>query len=277
VFTPPLVEIMGACEEADLTPCLGSLDELAAWIGRTRKPFHLEIDTGMARTGLPWNDAACLAHAAGLLAGAAGWEGVFTHFHSADTDPAATRLQWARLHEAAQVLGRRPRFVHGANSGAGALDPGIGGDFARPGIYLYGGRVGELVPVPVAALHARVIAVRRIAKGDSVSYGAAWRAEREATIATVAAGYADGVLRSLGNRGRAEIGGQVCPIAGRVTMDFTMIDAGDAPIAAGDVATFYGGRVSLDEQAGLAGTISYELLTAVGRRVVRRYQEDGVG
>ena len=105
-----------------------------------------------------------------------------------------------------------------------------------------------------------------------MSYDATWRAPNPTTIATLAIGYADGVPRRLSNVGAVELLGQRLRIVGRVTMDNLMVDAGDLPVAIGDVATIFGGLVSLDEQAALAGTISYELLTALGTRVPRRYQ-----
>ena len=145
-------------------------------------------------------------------------------------------------------------------------------DLVRPGIQLYGGRVPGVEGEPVARLQARVVSVRRVRPGDTVSYGATWRAERATTIATLAIGYADGVHRSLSGVGRVELRDAVCPIAGRVTMDLTMVDAGDLPVTVGDVATLFGGLVTLEEQAALAGTIPYELLTALGPRLPRLYR-----
>jgi alanine racemase len=275
VFSPLLPNVARDCLAVDLRPCLGDLAALEAWTGQSAAPFHLEIDTGMRRSGIPWDDADALSRAADLVARAAGWEGIFTHFHSAESDLAATRLQWARLHEFVAALGRRPRFVHAANSGAGVADLGLGADFARPGIYLYGGRVAGHIPHPVAALRGRVLALRRIARGDTVSYGATWAAEHATTIATVAFGYGDGLPRSLSNVGRIELDGTTHSVAGRVTMDLSMVDVGDAPVRIGDVATAFGGLVGLDDQAAAAGTIGYELLTALSSRVVRRYWTGG--
>lgn len=273
VFSP-LPEVQApACLAAGLRPALGDLAALEAWVALSEAPFHLEIDTGMHRAGLPWDDAGLLERVAALVRQAPGWEGIFTHFHSAETDPESVRLQWARLQEVIVALGRAPRFVHAANSAAGVSHPGIRADFARPGIYLYGGRVGNREPHPVAAFRARVVALRRVHRGDTVGYGATWTADRTTTIATVAAGYADGFPRSLANRGRIEIGGVAHRVVGRINMDLTMVDVGDHPVRLGDVATLFGGLVSLDEQAELAGTIGYELLAGMGRRVVRRYQE----
>jgi alanine racemase len=124
----------------------------------------------------------------------------------------------------------------------------------------------------VARFQARVVSVRRLRPGDTVSYGATWLADHDTTIATLAAGYADGIHRSLSNRGKVELRGAVCPIVGRVTMDLTMVSVGDGDVAVGDTATLFGGMVSLDEQADLAGTISYELLTALGPRLPRLYR-----
>lgn len=271
VFSPLLPGLAPRAFAAGIRPCLGDVRAIEAWLALGDAPFHLEIDTGMRRCGLPWDDAGLLARAFELVRAAPGWEGIFTHFHSAEADTAATRLQWARLQDVVAAADVRPRFVHAANSGAGVADLGLEADFARPGIYLYGGQVGGHTPLPVAALRARVVATRRVSRGDSVSYGATWIAAAATTIATIAIGYGDGFPRRLGNVGRVEIGGKVYPIAGRVTMDLTMAAVGDAAVLPGDVATLYGGLVSLDDQAVAAGTIGYELLAALLPRVARRH------
>ena len=143
----------------------------------------------------------------------------------------------------------------------------------RPGIFLYGGAAGGLEPRPVARLRARVIAVRELAAGDSVSYGATWRAPGRTTVATLGLGYADGFPRAAEVSGRhrgVQLRGREVPVVGRVTMDMTMV-AVEGPVAVGDVATVFGGLVSLDAQARAAGSISYELLTALGARLPRIY------
>jgi alanine racemase len=122
-----------------------------------------------------------------------------------------------------------------------------------------------------------VVAARRVAAGDPVSYGATWHAARATTVATLALGYGDGFLRAAREQCPAlpprlvELAGALVPVVGRVTMDMTMVDAGDAPVVPGDVVTAFGGRVTLDQQAAAAGTIAYEMLTALGARVPRRY------
>jgi alanine racemase len=161
-------------------------------------------------------------------------------------------------------------LVHAANSAAALRGHAYAGDLVRPGIFLYGGDAGGPTPQPVVTLHARVVATRRIKPGDTVSYGATWTAPAETLIATLGIGYADGIPRSLGNSGIVELNGKLAPVVGRVTMDFTMV-ACDGPCDVGDVATVYGGLVSLDQQAQRAGTISYELLTSIGARLPRYY------
>lgn len=271
VFTPLAPAQVGLHEAVAARPTIGDLAALEAWLAAGRGPFHVEIDTGMHRSGFGWNDGASLDALATHLAGSEGWEGVFTHFHSAARSPEATAEQWRRFHAALERLGRRPALVHAANSAAGGFGSSYAGDLARPGIHLYGGHVDGLDAVPVAALRARVTAVRRVAPGESVSYDATWRAPHATTVATLGIGYGDGVPRHLSNVGAVELVGQRLRIVGRVTMDQMMVDAGDLPVAIGDVATIFGGLVSLDEQAALAGTISYELLTALGNRLPRRY------
>jgi len=278
VVSPLLPADIDAHLAQDLRPTIGDPAALAAWCGRTDRPFHLEIDTGMGRAGIRWDDAAARSAASGTLASAAGWEGIFTHFHSAESDPASADAQWERLQQVITALPRRPALVHAANS-AGALRGRIfAGDLVRPGIYLYGGSAGGQgsAPAVVAHLRTRVLAVRSIPTGQTVSYGATWRALRDTRVATLALGYADGFPRAAdGAAGRPsrviELGDELCPVVGRVTMDMTMIDIGGARVAPGDVATVYGGRVSLDQQAAAAGTISYELLTSLSARVPRCY------
>lgn len=271
IFTPLAPAMIEYVNGVAARPVIGDLDALRAWLGQGSGPFHLEIDTGMARSGLRWDDTAQIEEARNLLAEASGWEGIFTHFHSAERNSAGTGQQWLRLQGCIDALGRRPPLVHAANSAAGAAGKPYAGDLARPGIHLYGGRVAGFDAIRVAALRARVVAVRRLAAGDSVSYEATWAVPNATTIATLGIGYADGVSRRLSNGGAVELLGHRLRIVGRITMDHLMVDAGDLPVKVDDVATLFGGIVTLDEQAALAGTISYELLTALGSRLPRRY------
>ena len=271
IFTPLVPTMIELVTAVAARPTVGDIDALRAWLARGVGPFHLEIDTGMSRSGIQWDDDRSIAAARNLLGDATGWEGIFTMFHSAERNPSATAEQWRRLEHAIEGLGRRPALVHAAASAAGVYGAAYAGDLTRPGIHLYGGAVAGLEAVPVVALRARVIAVRRVAAGASVGYDGTWRAPNPTTIATLAIGYADGLHRSLSNGGAVELLGQRVRIVGRVTMDHTMVDAGDLPVAIGDVATLFGGLVTLDEQAALAGTVSYELLTSLSPRLPRRY------
>jgi len=300
--TPLLPEWIDDALAYRIRPFIGDLTALDAWTARTAEPFHIEIDSGMSRGGFRWDDRDAIAALAARLAKTGNaWEGIATHFHSADSDPAATERQWERFQAVLAALPHRPPLVHAANSGAALCGSRYAGDLIRPGIFLYGGHgaytggtghasnmaagnasVAPAIPAdsipapkPVAAFRARVVALRTVAAGDTVSYGAAWRAEQPTIIATLAAGYADGILRAahldLPVPRVVELAGQRVPIVGRVTMDMCMV-AVPPSVALGDVATIFGGLVSLDDQARAAGTIGYELLTALGRRLPRRYR-----
>ena len=271
LFTPLLPAWIDRCLHHDVRPSIGDLESLKAWIGKSDRPFHVEIDTGMGRSGFCPDDEA-LAEAARLLGSAPSWEGVFTHFHSPERD-ATTETQWTLFHAALSRLPRRPALVHAANSAAAVRSTRYTADLIRPGIFLYGGGAGGVEPLPAAALRARVVATRQLAAGDTVSYGATWCAERPVTIATVAIGYADGFPRAEGRARTIELGGRVLPVAGRVAMDMTMLAMDDElSVVPGDVATVFGGMISLDEQAAAAGTTAYELLTSLSPRLPRRYE-----
>jgi alanine racemase len=244
-----------------------------AWLALAPgRPFHVEVDTGMARWGLAWES---FGADAARFQDAPGFEGVFTHFHSAGEHPATVAEQWGRFQAAVASLPTRPPLVHAANSTAALDFPETAGDLVRPGIFLYGGRAGAHAPRPVVRWRARVLTTRWLAAGATVSYGATYRAAARTCIATLAAGYADGVPRALSNVGAVLLGGRRHPIAGRVTMDFTMVACGDAEPQAGDAATLVGAdggdAIALDDFAAMAGMISYEILTGLGRRVARVY------
>ncbi len=265
VLTPARIELEPAYRAHDLRAVLDDPDTAARWT----LPYHVEIDTGMARVGIRWDEPERLA-AVTLPQ----LEGAFTHFHSADADAGSVREQWARFQQALACLGRRPALIHAANS-AGIWRLGERLDLVRPGVFLYGGRAGGHAPLPkaVAAVRARVVSTRRLHAGDSVSYGAEWRAGRDTCIATLGIGYADGIPRSVLGRAHVLLHGRPCPMVGRVTMDMLMVEAEGA--APGDVATLVGSdgesAITLDEFAGWAGTISYEILTGLGSRLPREY------
>ena len=267
VFAPLHPSLISRYLAQDLRPTISDLKALDAWSAESGNPFHVEVDTGMSRTGFRWDDRSGWQN---RIREARGLEGVFTHFYAAENDSRSVDAQWERLQQVVASLGGKSVLVHAANSAAALRGRVYAGDLVRPGIFLYGGAAGDREPESVVKLRARVVAVRRVQPGDTVSYGATWTAPAETLIATLGIGYADGIPRSLGNSGMVELRGKVVPIVGRVTMDFTMV-ACDGPCEVGDIATVYGGLVSLDQQAQRAGTISYELLTSIGARLPRCY------
>jgi alanine racemase len=275
LVTPLMPQWIERCVQLDLRPAIGDPVALQAWTRRTDRPFHLEVDTGMSRAGIRWDDRAALEAVRGSLGNAAAWEGIFTHFLAAESDADMTVRQWDRFQEVLESLPRRPPLVHAANSAAALRGRVFAADLVRPGIFLYGGWAGRPEPRPVAALRGRVVAMRSVTVGDTVGYGASWRADHRCIIATVSVGYADGFPRSVPSDGSAppravEVNGKLAPVVGRVTMDMCMAVV-EPDVVIGDVATVFGGLVTLDRQASAAGTISYELLTRLGPRLARRY------
>ena len=164
-----------------------------------------------------------------------------------------------------------------ANSGGLWLGANYHHALTRPGIALYGGGFPPegLILKPGMTLEAPILQVQEIQAGETVGYGASWRASERCLIATLAIGYGDGFLRSASNKGFASLGGKRCPIVGRVSMDLITIDVTSASDLArpGVYAQLIGPDASLEEQAALAGTIGYELTTGLTPRVKRIYEE----
>ncbi len=276
VFTPLLDDDLAEARALGLTPTLGMPHELRAWIAGGGGRWHLSIDTGMSRAGIPWDR---VDEVVPLLRGHEP-EGAFTHFHSADRADGSVERQQERFLAAIGKLPGRPAVLHAENSPAIERQAPSPWDLCRPGVFLYGvgGGTGSTVaPDPVVHLRARVVEIRDVANGESVSYSATYYAEGERRIATVAAGYADGVRRALSNRGQALVRGRRVPIAGAVTMDMTMLDVTGAPCEVGDVATFLGrdGGDLLDvtSVAATADLSPYELLVGLRLRAERTYIE----
>lgn len=292
----------GEAEEAvrhGQTPVLGTLDQfgwLAAAVSPSAEqafPFHLEIDTGMARQGIQWNDTAALGAFAARLTEHPEMqlEAVMTHFASPeDPESQQTAQQLARLRAALDTLrghGIAPPLIHAGNS-ASLFEPAQiaalrdiaqrGGCrlLLRPGIalYGYGPHASARGLQPVLTWKTRVAALREIVPGEGVSYNATFRATRCTRIALLPLGYADGYNRLLSNCGEVLIRGKRACIAGRVTMDQAMIDVTEIPGAAvGDEVVLIGEQgsdhITADDLAGAAGTIAYEVLCAIRERVRR--------
>ncbi len=256
-----------------------SIDALERLPSRTRPRVHLKVDTGMTRLGVPVEGLPALV--ARVDPARVVVEGVYTHLACADDpDPAMTRAQLAAFARAAEIVRARfPEVLCHAAASAGVLGyPEAALDLVRVGIALYGVSPAPHLDAPLRpamTLSSRVVSTRRAAAGTAVSYGATYRAGRATTIATIPVGYADGYPRALSNACVMMIGGQRHRIAGRVCMDFTMLDVGGAAVREGDEVMVFGPGLPAAEVAGAAGTIAYELFCRVGRRVPRLYLREG--
>ncbi len=281
VFSPLLPEDAEGLAQERLQPVVAGLEallSLSALDERIELSVHLEIDTGMGRFGLRWDAWGEWAPVVARIvqAGRVRIAGTLTHLHSADSDRSATEVQRERFATAVAGLrkaGVDPGRVHAANSAGAMLYP-VREDLVRPGIYLYGGGGWEPAPEPVVAVRARILAVRDMPAGATVSYGATWTADGPCRLATLGIGYGDGLRRELSNRGRSIIRGVAAPIRGVVCMDTTVVDVtGRDDVRAGDVATVLGAdgaeRIDLREMASLCGTIDYEILTGWTARLPR--------
>jgi alanine racemase len=264
---------------------------------RGRKPvgFHLKMDTGMNRLGIAPSDVECFARQLGKCRNLE-LGGVFTHFASSEVlgntrTGEQTRQQEERFYAAVERLrglGIDPGIVHLANSAAIVTRPETWADMVRPGAILYGYHPGydpveqrpeieaRLPLKAVMSLRTRIISIRNIPVGAGVGYNEKFIAQRPSRIAVLAAGYGDGIHRSLGNKGTVLVRGVDTPIVGIISMDVTMIDVTDIPGAAiGDVATVYGTDGKQVRPANVIarslGTVTSDLLCAVSARVPRVY------
>lgn len=270
----------------DLRPCLSSLAEVREWAAycdatgrKLRAAIH--IDTGINRLGFAADELETLA---------TGERGLFDHFdlslvmsHLACADEPENPMnerQRQRFDTLRAKLPKAPASL--ANSGGTFLGPAYHYDLVRPGIALYGGRAleGRVNPMQwVVQFQARILQVRDVPAGEAIGYGGSYRTERASRIATIACGYADGFLRALsGPSGKPGpvgfIGAHAVAVVGRVSMDLITVDVTDVPAkeaVRGAWVEVLGSRTTIDDLTDRAGTIGYELLTRLGRRVLRVY------
>jgi alanine racemase len=285
-----LTAVIHRCEQ------LAILERAAARLGgKKRTPFHLKIDTGMNRLGIAASDVECVARQLGKCKHLQ-LTGIFSHFASSEVFTNTevgrhTREQEKCFYESLErlgALGIDPGVVHLANSAAIVSRPETWADMVRPGVILYGYHPGydpmekreeaeaRLPLKPVMSLRSRIINLRNVAVGAGVGYNATFVAKRPSRIGVLAAGYGDGVHRSLGNRGNVLVRGKLAPIVGIISMDVTMIDVTDVPeVEIGDIATIYGSDgtnvLPANRVARSIGTVTSDLICMASQRVERVY------
>lgn len=270
--------------EADLIPTIASLEsaqqlEKIAREKNRQVPFHLKVDTGMGRIGVSAIGAKKILE---WLVGKKSVElaGIFSHLSSADSDPTMTQGQ---LHQFSQVcelaisMGFKKTKFHISNSAALLRYPEARLNLVRPGLALYGVMASPTPSAqeltPVLSWKTKIIFLKKVPAGTPISYGATYRASREIKIATLPVGYADGIPWSTSNKGFVLIKGRRCPIVGRVTMDHIMVDVTDLPVSIGDESVLIGrqgdAEITAQNWADWAGSISYEILCGISKRVPR--------
>lgn len=249
---------------------------------------HIKVDTGMGRIGVFPEEALTFFHELRKSP----WieiEGVFTHFATADEeDKTFTQKQYKTFMTVAEKMKsiQDIRFVHASNSAAMIDMPNLQQTMTRLGISLYGLLPSKNVKIsnhhlkPVMSIKSKVVYLKKVFKGQSVSYGATFVAPRDTMVATIPIGYADGFSRGLSNKGFVLIRGEKAPVIGRVCMDQIMIDVTDIPLVqVDDEVVIYGTQnglsIQMDDHAEQLGTINYELATLVGKRIPRIYLKDG--
>jgi alanine racemase len=259
-----------AFAEHNLSPVLSSTGQLADWLkSGLRAPYALHLDTGMSRLGLSEADQRSVE-------GTATPALVMSHLASSD-DPEHEKnaRQLERFKSLSQRFPGTPLSL--AASGGCFLGAEYAFDLVRPGIALYGGnprKSGQNPMKAIVTLTAPLLQVRSIDRGDTVGYGPTYSASGPRRLGIAAIGYADGLLRTLSNRGFGVIAGVKCPIVGRVSMDLVTLDVTAVPddsAHAGATVEFIGPHQTVDELAASAGTLPYEIYTRLGDRIARHY------
>jgi alanine racemase len=253
--------------------------------------IHVEVDTGMGRTGVSVEAAREeIRHIASLPN--LKLEGVYTHFPVSDSDPEYTRAQlamFASLIAELRADGVQIPLVHSANSAAVAGLAESHLDLVRPGLLAYGYLSGGMDPgpdfAPVLAWKSRIARIRRLPPGKTISYGRTFTTMRETVVGVIPVGYGHGYPYQLSGVGRMLVRGTSVPIVGRVTMDMTMVDLSDLPempslgeevVLVGKQKGPYGeSEISIHDVAGWANTIGYEIMCGLSKRVPRTYFRKG--
>ncbi|UCF77913.1 MAG: alanine racemase [Candidatus Eiseniibacteriota bacterium] len=292
VLSPSLPTEIEELIEYRLRPSVSSLTfarELsrASQEQSTVTPFHVEVDTGMGRTGLDYESAYETLRELSQLP-AVTVEGVYTHFPDADNpDLSFARMQvkmFSSLLVRLKEEGICFELIHAANSAGMVNLPESLLNMVRPGLLAYGLRPGGEATTgcdvrPVMSFKSCVVQLRRVQAGSYISYGRTCRVAKDSVIAVVPVGYGHGYSWTLSNSGEMLVRGRRAPIVGRVTMDLTMLDVTHVPdVTEGDEVVLFGRQgeeqITVDEVARKAGTLSYEILCSIGKRVVRTFLLD---
>jgi alanine racemase len=289
VLSPILYSQIETIIEHDLIPTVSEMrffNVLAQKVKALRRPMlvHVEIDSGMTRTGIPY-DKAVSAITRIERSPSIKIEGLFSHFPLADGDGAFTKKQIREFQQLLKELRRRkisPPYLHLANSSGIFKHRDSHFNLVRPGISLYGLTASPQIRysrtlAPVMALKSKVVNVRRVGKNTPVSYGHTYRTKKRSTIATVSIGYGDGYPRALSNKGAVLVKGRRAPIIGTICMDLMMVDVtGMRGVAVGDIVTLIGTdgtqEITAEECAQQSHTIVYEITSGIGPRVARVFK-----
>lgn len=288
ILSPVLEEELDGVLDNDLAVAVSTCEFAeAASLAARRKgkpcPVHLEVDTGMGRAGLPQEDAARQIERITAFDGLR-LDGLFTHFPASDIDFDFTGDQIAGFTDIVETLERSGitfEYVHCANSAAVLNFPSSHFNMIRPGLLVYGHTSSislrdKLDVVPVMSFKTKLILVRDMPAGSSISYGRTFIAEEPFTMGIIPVGYGHGLSHRLSNTGKVLFRGTRVPITGRVTMDMTMIDLSGFPDArVGEEVVLFGrqenAEISADEIAQWDGTLNYEVFCRISKRVVRMY------
>lgn len=280
-----LPEEVEAAVREDVMPTISSIAEAERFSAAARKAgkacnVHVKIDTGMGRLGAHPEDALELIGRIKALPSLV-LQGIYTHFASVEDDAEFSRRQielFKTVVRETKAMGVRVPLVHANNSAALLLERSSIFNAVRPGLLVFGiippgQRAAECTVRPALSWKCRVTLVREVPKGTRLSYGGTFTAPKKMSIATLSAGYGDGYLRAGSNRGQVVIRGARCPIVGRITMDQMLADVSQVrKVTVGDEVALIGGNISANDVAGWAGTIPWEVLTAITYRVPRVYR-----
>ena len=256
-----------------------ALSSAAGRLGR-RARVHLKFDTGMGRIGAKPDEAVKIFNIISKMPGIK-IEGVFTHLARAEEKNGFTKEQLRIFRDLVSRIDDSSLILHAANSAGTLYHKDSHLDMVRVGISMYGlyppGGERTVELKPALEFRTSVVYLKKVPAGTPISYGSTYVADRETNIATLPVGYADGLPRALSNKGHVLINGRRYPIAGRVCMDITLADVKNGHVAMGDQVTLIGTqgkeRITADDVASQAGTINYEIICGIGKRVPRIYKK----